>query len=52
MKLPEIFQLIIDHDKKKPTGKVVDLKEFTEWLKIRRGYSRDAERFIERQKGP
>lgn len=50
-KLPEIFAYIIRYDRQRPSGPVVDLRAYTDWLTYRRTLSQQAAAYITAQRG-
>jgi len=53
VRLPELFKVIIDHDRQKPRldVRVVRLHAYREWMDRRDELRRAAQAFIKRQRG-
>lgn len=51
MMLPLLFIKIIEHDKTKPKGEVIDLRSYKAWLLQRRLYTLSAETYVKNQRG-
>lgn len=49
--MPEIFAYIIRYDRQRPSGPVVDLRVYTDWLTYRRTLSQQAAAYITAQRG-